>query len=150
MKNLYFKTQVDGYFKDVYERFDRNLFEALKPPLIGLEVERFDGKSVSSEVHLKLNILGLTQKWVSLITESQINDEFCFFIDEGKSLPPPLKEWKHIHRVERIDHKSSYIIDDISYKCHGGIMSEIMMQPILYAQFSLRAPIYREYFASEK
>ena len=35
-------TEVDGYYLDVMNRFDRDLFEALKPP-VGMEVAQFTG-----------------------------------------------------------------------------------------------------------
>lgn len=147
MKKLYFETKVNGFYKDVFARFDVELFKALKPPGVNLEVVRFDGSQTGNEVHLRIGQLGLSTNWISLITEDKSDERECYFIDEGSKLPPPLKTWRHKHIVRKIDENSCLIIDDISYTCHGGIISENIMWPVLWTQFSMRAPVYRRYFS---
>lgn len=149
MKRLKIETKVVGNFQEVFQQFNVKLFKALKPPGLKLEVLRFDGSQKGHEVHLKLGQLGLWANWISIITESVHNENECYFIDEGRRLPPPLKNWKHKHLVRKLDENTSLIIDDISYSCHGGIITENMMWPILWAQFSMRAPVYRQFFSSD-
>ncbi len=43
--NLHFETQIEKNFLDVKSGFNRELFLALKPPGVGLNLARFDGCS---------------------------------------------------------------------------------------------------------
>lgn len=147
MKSLLLQTEVDGHFKDVFSKFDQTLFKALEPPLIGLKICRYDGNQIGDEIHLELELVGLKQQWVSLITDFSNNEFECFFIDEGKQLPPPLSYWRHKHSVKKISESKSMIIDDIKYKCHGGQLVETALYPVMFAQFMARKPIYRKFFA---
>lgn len=150
MKKLYFETKVNGNYKDVFARFDVDLLKTLKPPGVNLEVLRFDGSQKGNEVHLKIDQLGITTYWVSLITEDKVDDQECYFIDEGSKLPPPLKSWRHKHIVRKIDEVSCLIIDDITYTCHGGFIPENVMWPILWVQFSSREAGYKRFFSSDQ
>jgi ligand-binding SRPBCC domain-containing protein len=138
-------TNVSTSYQQVFEGFDLKLFKALKPPLTGLEVKRFDGCSKGDEVHLEVSILGQKKKWVSLITEDQQNEQEIYFIDEGRVLPPPLAFWKHKHRIIRRTQDKSTIIDEIEFRTHSKVMDAIIY-PALYAQFRLRKPVYRKFF----
>ncbi len=150
MKKLLFKTIVQNDYKTVYAGFDLKLFKALKPPLMSLEVTRFDGCKKGDEVHLKVGAMGMTQDWISHITCHHEDDSECFFIDEGFKVPFPIKKWQHRHIVQKVSANQTAIIDDISYSCFGGIIVEILMYPALFAQFKIRAPIYRRFFDNEK
>ena len=111
--------------------------------MLNLTVERFDGCKKNDEVHLKMDLFGqLKQVWVSRITEDFRNDYEIFFVDEGIVLPPPLIKWKHIHRIEKINELSSYVVDDIEYSC-SNIFIEMAIYPALYAMFLYRNPIYK-------
>lgn len=139
------KTKVPQDYRKVFQAFDINLFMKLKPPLIGLNVLRFDGCRKDDEVHVEINILGFRQKWISLITEQQSNENKIYFIDEGVLLPKPLKYWKHTHKIEKsID--SSIIIDDICYKS-GNKIVDILLFPAFFMQFFYRKPVYKSYFS---
>ncbi|PIP91418.1 MAG: hypothetical protein COW01_03435 [Bdellovibrionales bacterium CG12_big_fil_rev_8_21_14_0_65_38_15] len=150
MKKLYLSTNVKNNYKIVYAGFDLKLFKALKPPLMDLEVTRFDGCHKGDEVHLKVGLLGLGQDWISHITSHHEDEHECFFIDEGFKIPFPLKSWQHRHIVQKISAHETKIIDDISYSCFGGKVIELLMYPALLAQFLVRAPVYRRFFDSEK
>lgn len=128
------------------EGFDLKLFKALKPPLMSLDVERFDGCNVGDEVHLKVGFGPFRTKWISLITENQENDQETYFVDEGKLLPFPLKSWRHIHRVVKTDDKGSEIQDDIEYST-GLRALDVLMYPVLYLQFAARKPVYKKFFS---
>ena len=112
--------------------------------MINLVVERFDGCKKGDEVHLKMDLFGLlNQKWVSHITDDFRSDYEIHFVDEGAILPPPLKKWKHIHRIQKINELSSYIIDDIEFTC-GNPALDLLIYPALYAMFFYRKPIYKK------
>ena len=46
------KTRVKGNYLKIMERFDRDLFEFLKPKGAKMEVEKFTGSKTGDEVHL--------------------------------------------------------------------------------------------------
>jgi ligand-binding SRPBCC domain-containing protein len=143
MKTIRIKTKVQTSYKKVFERFDLSLFEALKPPMVNLEVERFDGCLKGNEVHLNISIGFMKSKWISLITEDSETDQEIYFIDVGKELPFPLRYWKHKHRILNVNEQQAEIIDEIQFSSGKGWL-DILIYPVLYAQFALRGPIYRD------
>ena len=144
---LVIKTNVKTPLKKVFERFDLDLFKALKPPFVGLEVERFDGCQPKNEVHLLMNTFGLKQKWISVITETVENDQEIFFIDEGALLPTPLVFWRHKHRMVKVDDNTTTIIDDITYRSFSKFLDPFLY-PAFWVMFSLRGPVYKDYFGA--
>lgn len=145
MENLIFKTPVTSSMNTVRDGFNLELFKALKPPGVQLEVARFDGCKKGDEVHLKVG-LGIKVEWISLITEDSETENEWSFVDEGKKLPFPLTAWRHHHRVVK-DGEGSIIIDDISYSCGFSLITKLM-KPILYLQFVGRGSIYRRIFGA--
>jgi ligand-binding SRPBCC domain-containing protein len=139
------QTHLNQSYDDVFKGFDLKLFKALKPPLLGLEVSRFDGCKKGDEVHLKIKIGPLSQDWISHITDHGDNESEHYFIDEGQLLPPPLKYWKHRHRIIKTGENSCVIHDDIEFSANN-IILDVLMYPVLYFQFWLRKPIYKKYF----
>lgn len=131
-------TPINRNFKEVFARFNLKLFEALKPPLIKLVVERFDGCNKGDEVHLKV----AGQRWVSHITDYLENEDEIYFIDRGVIIPPPLKDWLHIHRIERTGTNSCNVIDDIEYSSGHALLDRIIF-PVIYVMFKMRRPIYK-------
>ena len=145
--NILIKTRLSKNYKEVFKGFDLELFKALKPPLINLNVARFDGCKKGDEVHLEIGIGPLKQKWISHITDDFINEKECTFVDEGHILPPPLKDWKHTHRILNIDENICEIQDDINFSS-GNSLLDFFLYPALYAQFALRIPVYKKFFNS--
>lgn len=137
--NILIKTTVNRNFREIFARFNLDLFVALKPPVVNLVVERFDGCKKGDEVHLKIN----GQRWVSHITEFFESDDEIYFIDRGAIIPAPLTNWKHIHRIVRTGENSSVVIDDIEYTTGNRVLDKIMF-PVLYTMFLLRRPIYKK------
>jgi len=88
------KTQVEQDYQTVYERFDRDLFLALKPPLLPLELKRFDGSKTGDEVHIRLGKGFLAQDWNAKIVEDKLTEDEAYFVDEGIKLPFFLKNWQ--------------------------------------------------------
>jgi ligand-binding SRPBCC domain-containing protein len=137
-------TPVLKSVDEVKEGFDLSLFKALKPPLINLNVKRFDGCEKGDEVHLEVG-LGVMFDWISLIPEHGQSLDEWYFIDCGSQLPPPLKQWRHHHRVLKREAGGSIIVDDISFSSGFKLLDYLLYLP-LKAQFMLRAPVYRKVF----
>lgn len=131
-------TPIQRNFRDVFSLFNLKLFEALKPPVVNLKVERFDGCKKGDEVHL----IVAGQRWVSHITDYVENEDEIYFIDRGVIIPPPLSSWLHIHRIERSGENSCNVIDDIEYST-GNVFIDKLIYPALYAMFAMRKPIYK-------
>ena len=141
------KTKVEQDYQTVYKRFDRDLFLALKPPLLPLELKRFDGSKVGNEVHIRLGKGWLSQDWNAKIVEDKLLENEAYFIDVGIKLPFFLKEWRHKHHIIR-DEAGAIIIDDIDFKTPNIIM-DYLMYPVMWLQFAARKPVYRRYFRRE-
>lgn len=132
-------TPINKNFRSVFAQFNLKLFEALRPPLVKLKVERFDGCKKGDEVHLMV----AGQKWVSHITDNFESDDEIYFIDIGVMTPPPIKQWKHIHRIKRTGENSCNVIDDIEYSTGNSILDR-MIYPAIYSMFVMRKPIYKK------
>jgi ligand-binding SRPBCC domain-containing protein len=143
MQKLYFESPVSAPLEQVRDGFNLDLFKALKPPIVSLDVTRFDGCKKGDEVHLSVG-LGLKVKWVSHITADHESQDEWSFVDEGALLPFPLKKWHHHHRVLRSTN-GSIIIDDISFSC-GNALFDTLMKPALFLQFVGRKSVYQRIF----
>lgn len=143
---LFFETSIDLPFLAIKSKFNQDLFIALKPPIIKLLINRFDGCSVGDEIHLELNTMGNTQKWVSVISEARLSDKEWSFTDEGKVIPWPLASWKHEHRVVSSGDNSAIIVDDINFQCVYSWLN-IFFYPVLWCTFAIRPDRYKKYFA---
>lgn len=143
--NIFLHTKVEQSFETVVSGFDRDLFQALKPPLMQLTLKRFDGCKKGDTVHLQMGIGPIRQEWISLITYDHLTESQFKFIDKGTLLPPPLKEWAHQHIVNAMVDGGSEIIDHIDYST-GKKWLDILIYPAMYLLFWLRKPVYRKYF----
>jgi ligand-binding SRPBCC domain-containing protein len=142
---IIFKTPLNRPYEYVRDRFDRDLFLHISPQWASFNLERFDGCKQGDEVHILIKILGLKQKWVSLITAAGEDSLGWSFVDEGKVLPWPLTYWKHHHRVDKITDSSCEIVDDIEFKASPAFLGPII-KPILWSSFAIRPKLYRDYF----
>jgi len=142
--NFIIKTQVAGNYLDVMERFDLDLFEALKPVGAKMEVVQFTGSQTGDIVEIKF-VWPIKASWISDITDHGSDEAHAFFLDEGRVLPWPLKHWKHRHIVEKIDDQSCTIVDDITFSSGWKVLDFFMYLP-LYFSFYPRKQIYRRYF----
>jgi len=86
---------------EVFEQFNKEMFYYLtkNAPVTPL---RYDGDEVGSEVHLDMNF-PWKDKWISVITDRNIHDTRCYFIDEGIVLPFKIKKWKHHHIIHQAE-----------------------------------------------
>jgi ligand-binding SRPBCC domain-containing protein len=137
-------TEVDGHFRDVFERFDRTLFEHLKPKGAKMEVVEFTGSKKGDAVKLKF-ISPLKAMWESAITDDGSSENEAYFVDEGVVLPWPLKRWKHRHIVRELSSNRSIIVDDIEYST-GFWLMDLIIWPVMYITFVQRKPQYKAFF----
>lgn len=137
------KTPIKQNYLTLYQKFDRNLFEALAPSFPKMELLRFDGSASGDIIHLKF--IPFNIEWISKITADNISEKEAYFIDEGILLPPGLNFWKHVHKIERVSDTQSIIIDDITFKGTNGFFSFILY-PILWLSFYPRKKAYVKYF----
>ncbi len=138
-------TLVNRSRDEVWEKFDENLFLALKPPLVPLELLQFDGCETGDTVKLRTGFSPFRQEWHAAIIEHAILESETYFIDIGTKLPFPLREWKHKHRIVDSD-DNTMIIDDIYYSTKL-LPLDLLIWPLLYFMFYLRKPVYRKFFS---
>jgi len=142
--NIQLKTKVDGNYRDIIKKFDRHLFEALKPKYGKMQIVKFTGSQKGDLVHLQF-LSPIKMEWVSEITEDGENEKEAYFIDEGVKLPFPLSYWRHKHIVQKITADTSYIIDDMTFK-GANFLITLFLFPVLYIAFYPRKSIYKSYF----
>ena len=139
MINITLRSKVSGELTAIYKHFDADLFRYLLPP--GAQLIEFGGSKQGDIVHLKLPIAG---DWISEITENGVSAETCYFIDEGRKLPFPLKEWRHKHILHRQGNNT--IVEDNMNFSTGNIITDILFYPVLFLSFFPRVWQYNRYF----
>ena len=142
--NITLKAPVKGNYKKVMASFDRDLFEALKPPGGEMEIVKFTGSKKGDTVHLRF-VKPIKAEWISDITEDGENDNRAWFVDEGTTLPWPLGSWTHKHIVEKVDEEHSIIIDDMTFTGKN-ILLTLLLYPAIYIGFYPRKKVYQRYF----
>ena len=142
MINITLRSKVSGELTAIFKRFDADLFRYLLPP--GAQLIEFGGSRKGDIVRLKLPIAG---EWISEITENGASADTCYFIDEGRKLPFPLKEWQHKHILHRAGN-STIIEDHINYAT-GNILADMLIYPVLYLSFLPRVWQYERYFGTQ-
>ena len=135
------KTRVSGNYLDIYNSFDRSLFEFLLPS--GAKVQQFDGSKKGDIVHLTFSF-PFKAEWVSEIIENNISDSECYFIDKGTKLPFGIHFWIHKHRIIK-DGNQSIIEDDIEFST-GNKFLDLIYYPGLLVSFLPRKRLYQKYF----
>ncbi|MFD1184649.1 SRPBCC family protein [Pontibacter rugosus] len=141
---LHLRTQVQQDYLSVFHAFDEQLFRKLSPPYPKLKLLRFDGSSPGDVVEVELQTGVKSFRWTSLITESKVTDTEAYFIDEGQELPPPLRQWHHKHLITKKG--SGAIIHDIITYSTDFHPLDVLLYPLMLAQFSMRKPIYGREF----
>lgn len=138
------KTAVDGYYKEIYRKFDLKLFEFLQPKLAKTKIVEFTGSSKGDIVHIQF-LSPVKTSWISEISYNEINNEQAYFIDKGTQLPWPLMRWEHKHIVNKKGNTESEIVDEIEFST-ANIFSDILMWPVLLLAFYPRKRMYKQYF----
>ena len=140
------RTAVAQPPAQVMAGFTRELFIALAPPFPKLRLLRFDGCRTGDQVEIELDTLVKRLPWTSLIVDDgQLADGTLFFVDEGQTLPPPLRYWRHRHLIQPGPQGGSIIVDDLEYRTATPAL-DALLYPAIWAQFAWRKPIYRRWF----
>jgi ligand-binding SRPBCC domain-containing protein len=132
----------------VFANFDRKLFLQLAPPFPKLNLVRFDGCIKGNQVHLETDFILFKQKWISLIIENVSSENEIYFVDEGTTLPFPLKTWRHKHIVRQIG-KQVEIEDNIRFSTKNKVADILLYLP-LYLLFLYRKPVYKKFFFKQE
>ena len=148
MRRLLIHHEVVGEVRAVFAGFTQALFEALAPRFPPATLLRYDGNAVGDEVHLRLGKRPFAQQWVSVITANACDETTCYFVDEGRRLPFPLRFWRHRHHLEQVAPRRVVITEDITFAT-GYRVVDALMAPVLRAQFEARGPKYRSFFARQ-
>ena len=148
MQRIVLRTPIRAPFKEVADRFDENLFEALAPKFPKMRLDRHDPIAEGAEVHLRLG--PMQQRWVSRLYNVKRSAEAFSFEDEGTTLPFPLRKWHHEHRVvAREEGQAAEIIDDMRFST-GWWLTDWLAKPVLTLLFSQRKPKYVAYFEQSR
>lgn len=139
--------RVAGDAGEVFARFTRELFELLAPSFPPARLLRYDGNRVGDLVEIRLGIGPVGATWVSEITEHVVEDARCWFVDEGRRLPPPLTYWRHKHLIEQEREGEVVITEDITFAAGPALLTRAM-RPLIRRQFEARGPAYRAYFGA--
>ena len=139
------RTAVAQPPAQVMAGFTRELFSALAPPFPKLRLLRFDGCRTGDQVEIELDTMVKRLLWTSLIVDDgQLADGTLFFVDEGQTLPPPLRYWRHRHLIQPGPQGGSIIVDDLEYRTATPAL-DALLYPAIWAQFAWRKPIYRRW-----
>lgn len=145
---IHLKTTVQQDFLTVFNAFDEKLFRRLSPPFPRLKLLRFDGSKPGDVVEVELQTGIKSFRWTSLIIEREVTDTEAYFIDQGQVLPPPLRYWHHKHLVTKSG--SGAIIHDIITYSTGHKLADLLLFPLMLAQFGMRKPVYRKVFGKPR
>ncbi|KAA3440447.1 SRPBCC family protein [Rufibacter hautae] len=141
---LHLQFKVAQNHRAILEGFTVDLFRALSPPFPSLKILRFDGSYPGDRVEIELQAGPIRRRWTSLITEREENERESWFVDEGQELPAPLTFWRHRHLITQ-EKGHSIIHEQIEFST-GSRLLDALVYPVLYAQFSMRGPVYRRFF----
>ncbi len=137
-------TWVGSPVREVFHGMDRQLFEDLRPPGLPMTILRFDGSCLGDWIELEVGPSWCPHRWRSLITGYSVSDIESWFVDTGRTLPPPLKRWKHRHIVARA-RNGSQIIDDLTFST-GFFPLDLLIYPFIAFLLLNRKPVYRRRF----
>ena len=140
---------VPGTVAAVFAGFTEELFTRLSPSFPPTTLLRYDGNAVGDEVHIRLGVGPLNQRWISVITAHTVGEDECSFVDEGRELPFPLTYWRHRHVVSAAGPGRVAITEDVTFGTPTRLLTAVM-QPVVRAQFEARGPAYAAYFSDER
>jgi ligand-binding SRPBCC domain-containing protein len=143
---LSMKTTVQQPLQQVWSRFNQQLFEYLNPPFPPAKLLRYDGNTVGDEVHIKLQMGVASPLWVSTIVENVVEEEQCWFVDEGTVLPFFLSSWRHKHLLTAEGEQT--VITDLVEFTTPFWLPEVLFYPSVAAQFLYRKPLYKKYYSA--
>ena len=138
-------TEVQGHFKRVFDRFNRELFEALVPPFVPLHIQVFEGALPGNVFTRGFGPHIMAIPWVSRILDRHVGESEAYFTDEGEVLPPPLSFVKHTYRVQAIGPAKSAIVEDFWYRTPHKVL-DLLLYPVFFLSLKLRSSVYKKFF----
>ncbi len=141
---LKFTTLVQASPEEIWQKFDRDLFQRMAPPFPRVRLLRFDGCRKGDVVEVELNFWLFRQHWFSEIVHQLVGPDEIYFITEGVHLPFFLRSWVHKHRIMRCE-SGTQIVDDIDFSS-GWRIIDWFVYPLMWLQVAYRTRIYRRAF----
>lgn len=146
MLQFTFVTRVSAQRHQVADQFNQELLLKLKPPLVTMQLLRYDGQHCGDELMFAVGIGKLTQKWHGAITQHRYTDKDWLFRDEGIALPHPLKRWKHTHALKSAK-QGTLVIDRVQFCGKNPIYTLLLCLPIAM-MFLMRKPAYQRWLSA--
>ena len=139
--NIQTKIKTNNSLLDVFGLFNKEMFFYLteNAPVNPI---RYDGDFKGAEIHLQM-IFPWKDDWVSVITDRQISDDICFFVDEGKKLPFNISKWKHTHIIRQFE--DDIIVEDDIYFESSNYFFDRFWWVCFMPQFLVRKIQYKNY-----
>jgi ligand-binding SRPBCC domain-containing protein len=145
MVEFTFVTQVSVKRSLVAAQFNQDLLLKLKPPLLTMQLIRYDGQYRGDRLSFAVGIGQFTQTWEGEITNHRYTQKNWLFRDEGILLPHPLKTWKHTHAlIEK--NSGTLIVDRVRFCGKNHLFTAILIIPIAM-MFWMRKPLYKRWLS---
>ncbi|WP_096201150.1 SRPBCC family protein [Bacillus sp. FJAT-45350] len=137
---FYYETYIDSHIDNVWDFFStaENLAKITSFPKVRILSNPATVKG--NIIEMELNFRLFKMAWSSDITEVV---EKSYFIDVGKVVPFPFKEWRHVHAFEEKGN-GTLMKDTVTYEA---IMPGLFVQQFLKGMFSSREKEIRKYFS---
>ena len=149
MATLEFETTVAAPLQDVWAFYEnvRESLPALCPPGDEVRIESADVpvRAGSRVIFHTRGPFGRSVRWVGAIVEHVpphpvVFGEEARFVDVQES--GPFKSWRHEHDFERVDERTTRIVDRITYRVGlgpiGFVADRLIVRPRLRAMFHHR------------
>jgi ligand-binding SRPBCC domain-containing protein len=146
MVQFTFVTRVSAQRTQVADQFNQELLLKLKPPLVTMQLLRYDGQHRGDELMFDVGIGKLTQKWHGAITQHRYTEKDWLFRDEGITLPHPLKRWKHTHALKP-SKQGTLVIDRVQFSGKNPVYTLLLWLPIAM-MFWMRKPAYQRWLSA--
>lgn len=144
MPSFQITSRVSASLPYVWSKFDQNLLAKLAPPFPIARIIQFDGCQVNDKVCIELDFLLYRTRWYSVISSFKADTTSYVFVDEGTKVPFGIKAWRHEHRIESIDEKTSSIVDKISFQTNFKLL-DCLLFPLIWGMIAYRIPLYKKY-----
>ena len=159
MPTLEFETTVAAPLQDVWAFYEniRESLPALCPPgdEVRIESEDVPVRAGSRVIFHTRGPFGRPVRWVGVIVQHVpphpvVFGEEARFVDAQES--GPFKSWRHEHEFERVDEKTTRIIDRITYRVGlgpiGFVADRLIVRPRLAAMFRYRHEALRRHLVA--
>lgn len=133
--------ETDEELSVIFKLFNKDMFYYLTENA-PVKPIRYDGDYIGAEIHLQLT-LPWKDEWISVITEKELKEDICYFIDEGKKLPFNILKWQHKHIVHKV--RNGIMIEDaITFKTSNWLSDRFWWISFI-PQFLARKNQYKKY-----